>query len=205
MSLRSLLLAMCIFAMGRVAGAAAARTPIREYIIDLDMPPQHRYDHIASDLSNGFNASVWDFYKNFFNGTAQQKLFYAIAAKRQAKGGEPAEMEAEIDGLAKISRLPVNFVRSVQMLNEIESLMIPIVNFTLHKGLKPSDLPAGYNKTFDTSLTGTPYEPLTRLPWGTFAGCTGIIAKNSADGTVYHARNLDQGPGPLHVKVSRNT
>ena len=37
---------------------------------------------------------------------------------------------------------------------------------------------------------------LRDLPWG-MPGCTGIIARNSQDGTVYHARNQDFSPAPI--------
>ena len=85
-------------------------------------------------------------------------------------------MQAEVAGLAAASRLPLKFVQSIQMLYELQTLMVPIVNFT---GEALDVLPAGF-------------EELARIPWRG-PGCTGIIAKGS-DGTVYHARNLDFSP-----------
>ena len=37
------------------------------------------------------------------------------------------------------------------------------------------------------------WEALARIPWRG-PGCTGIIARNTLDGTVNHARNLDFAP-----------
>ena len=60
--------------------------------------------------------------------------------------------------------------------------MVPIVNFTNDEA--PPTLPAGY-------------EALAKLlptKRGHGFGCTGIIARNSVDRTVSHARNLDLSP-----------
>jgi hypothetical protein len=41
-----------------------------------------------------------------------------------------AEMEEEIVGLAKASKLPTLFVRGVQLLYELQTTMVPVVNYT---------------------------------------------------------------------------
>ena len=51
---------------------------------------------------------------------------------------------------------------------------------TLNNPPNPSSFPAGY-------------EALARIPWRG-PGCTGIIAIDSTDGSVNHARNLDFAP-----------
>lgn len=80
-------------------------------------------------------------------------------------------MQAEVEGLATASGLPLKFVSVIQLLYELQTLMVPVENITFPKG----------------------YEALSRIPWRG-PGCTGIIAMNSKDNTVYHARNLDFSP-----------
>lgn len=145
----------------------AARREIKEYVIDLDKDPADRY----LELLPQFNSSVWGFYDAFFaNDKALTDFLYLIVDER---GPEPEEMQAEIIGMAKASGLPLKFVNLVQLLYELQTLMVPVENFT-----KPV-MPAGY-------------EILERIPWRG-PGCTGIIATGK-DNTVYHARNLDFSP-----------
>jgi hypothetical protein len=47
------------------------------------------------------------------------------------------------------------------------------------------------------------YEALSKIPWRG-PGCTGIIAHNKDDNTVYHARNLDFAPVPFMTKLVYN-
>jgi hypothetical protein len=58
--------------------------------------------------------------------------------------------------------------------------------------------PLWHNRTFPIG-----YEALSKIPWRG-PGCTGIIARNQADGTVYHARNLDFAPVPFMTKLVYN-
>ena len=64
------------------------------------------------------------------------------------------------------------------MLYEIQTLMVPIVNFTAHQSKWYDPIPKGYEGL--------------KLPW--HGGYTGIIARNKKDNTVYHARNLNYSP-----------
>jgi len=58
---------------------------------------------------------------------------------------------------------------------------VPVENFTkFHSKLIPAHI----------------HEALQRMPWRG-PGCTGIIANNTEDGTVTHARNLDFSPVPV--------
>jgi hypothetical protein len=93
---------------------------------------------------------------------------YLLSAKR---GKEPDEMTAEMQGLADASKLPFQFVKGIQMLYEIQTMLPPIVNL--------SHIPEEWR-----ALSKWPF----RGP-----GCTGIIAQH-ANGSVYHARNLDFSP-----------
>ena len=78
-----------------------------------------------------------------------------------------------------MSKLPLPFVQGIQMLYELQTIMVPIVNFT------KSAIEA-------SKLLPPEYKALSRIPWRG-PGCTGIIAR-AADDTVYHARNLDFSP-----------
>ena len=53
-------------------------------------------------------------------------VLYGLSAKR---GPENDEMQGEINGLAAASGLPVEFVTSIQMMYELQTIMVPIVNF----------------------------------------------------------------------------
>jgi hypothetical protein len=68
---------------------------------------------------------------------------------------------------------------------QLQTIMVPIVNFTG----TAADHPA-VSELLDLDPD---YEHLLRIPWRG-PGCTGIIALNSDDGTVSHARNLDFSP-----------
>merc|ERR1712072_508015 len=85
--------------------------------------------------------------------------------------------------MADISGLPLKFVQAMQLLYELQTLMVPIVNFTGHQ--------------VDTMPKG--WEALARIPWRG-PGCTGIIAR-CADGSVYHARNLDFQPESVMTEL----
>ena len=176
--------------LAALSPGAAARREVRTYTIDLDADPRDRYAHIVSDSSNGFNATVWKFWDQYFAQDAiLRDVLYKITDKR---GPENEEMEGEIDGLAEISGLPRKFVKAVQLLYELQTIMVPIVNFT-SAGHAPVDrIPEGY-------------QALERIPWRG-PGCTGIIAKNTdpSDGSVWHARNLDFAPVPIMTDLVFN-
>ena len=72
------------------------------------------------------------------------------------------------------------------MLYELQTLMVPTVNLTD----AADNFPRGY-------------EGLARIPWRG-PGCTGIIALNSMDNSVYHARNLDFSPKDIMAKLVYN-
>jgi hypothetical protein len=146
------------------------------YTLNLDLPPNQRYNKFV----HLYNETVWLFYDRFFaHDPILTDILYDITKER---GLENEEQQGEIEGMATASGLPLPFVQGIQMLYELQTLMVPIVNFTHH------------NKSY----YGRDYIPLKYkalrdvLPWN--GGCTGIIARNANDGTVYHARNLDFMP-----------
>lgn len=150
------------------APAALARHAAPEFEINLDLSPEKRF----LELLPSFNTTVWGFYTKYFaNDAVVRDALYALSA---ARGKENDEMEAEVQGMADASKLPLQFVRGIQMLYEIQTLMPPVLN---------------------TSHVPEEWRALTKIPWRG-PGCTGIIGKD-ANGTVYHARNLDFSPVPV--------
>ena len=155
------------------------------YEINLDLPPEERFPGLFK-LNPDFNTTVWQFYNESFRDNAPlTNLLYGISKER---GPENDEQQAEIESLASMSGLPLPFVASIQMLYELQTVMVPIVNVT-----KPGDSPTKY--AFPRG-----YEALETLPWRQSAGCTGIIA-TTADGSVSHARNLDFAPEHIMMNL----
>jgi len=104
------------------------------------------------------------------------------------RGEENPEQQAEIRGLAEGSRLPLKFVQGIQMLYELQTLMVPIVNC--------SDYPVPVlcpKQEAEPWMLPPQFAALARIPGKHRGGCTGIIAR-TRDGTVAHARNLDFSP-----------
>jgi hypothetical protein len=172
-------------------GSASARRTVKEYVINLDSPPGARYNALVPD----FNATVWGFFNKYFaKDVILRDALYALVDLRGKESD--AEMQAEIDGLANASKLPAKFVHGIQTLYELQTIMVPIVNFS-HHSAGSLGLPKGweaFNHTNAWNQVGPRgWEALTRLPWRG-PGCTGIIALDKSDGTVNHARNLDFAP-----------
>lgn len=119
-------------ALLRLLLAAAALTYVRahgpsvlEFEIDLDKKPEDRYIEVI----NHFNDTLWDFYSVYFNHHGIKAVIEDLSKKR---GPEVAELQGEIDGVAKLTGLPAWGIHFVQMLYEFNTLpMVPIVNFTL--------------------------------------------------------------------------
>ena len=161
-----------------VKGGAVTWRPVPTLEINLDLPPEQRYVGVATR----FNSSIWRFYdKLFAHDAALTNALYAMVDKR---GPEPdAIMRGEIEGIVATTRLPAKFVQGVQSLYELQTLMIPVVN-----GSSPQDpLPRRYRALERWPLRGP--------------GCTGIVATNTADGTVVHARNMDLAPVKLFAPL----
>mmetsp|Transcript_35644 Transcript_35644/g.109302 ORF Transcript_35644/g.109302 Transcript_35644/m.109302 type:complete len:424 (-) Transcript_35644:84-1355(-) len=168
-----------------LADVAAERRSVPTYTIDLDLPPEERFKVLVRP-GTGLNATVWKFWTKYFVGDPLLKdaLFALVAAR----GDEAPELQAEISGMAAASGLPPAFVQGIQMLYEVQTLMVPIVNFSQPRLSSDGIGWEGANRTFHEPLPKK-WEGLGRFPRAPF--CTGIIATNQADGSVYHARNLD--------------
>jgi hypothetical protein len=92
-------------------------------------------------------------------------------------------MRGEIEGIVATTRLPAKFVQGVQALYELQTLMVPVVNGSSRQ----DPLPRKYRVLERWPLRGP--------------GCTGIVATNTADGTVVHARNMDLAPVKLFAPL----
>ena len=162
----------------RSAGGATGWRSVPSLHISLDLPPEIRYVEVATR----FNSSIWNFYNTLFaHDAALTNALYAMVDKR---GPEPdAIMRGEIQGIIATTRLPAKFVQGVQALYELQTLMVPVVNGSSRQ----DPLPRKYRVLERWPLRGP--------------GCTGIVATNTADGTVVHARNMDLAPVKLFAPL----
>ncbi len=113
-----------------------------EYTIDLDLAPEDRYLGLFDVPGNTFNETVWKFYDTYFKD--HSKLTDVLYGLADARGPESEEQEREILGLSLASKLPFQFVKGIQMLYEIQTLMVPIVNFTGPGLPAAEDYPPGW-------------------------------------------------------------
>ena len=157
----------------------ARHVGLQEFRIDLDSQPEDRYLNILP----AFNATLWGFYRKYFE--TDHILRDALYALSFARGDEPEEMQRELHGIAAVTKLPIRWVMSLQMLYELQTLLPPLYNNGSEYGTARA-LPRGY-------------EALARVPWRG-PGCTGIIASD-ASGVVHHARNLDFSPVDVMGKL----
>jgi len=101
-----------------------ARREVTTHKINLDISPQERYNKLIPH----FNETVWGFYNKYFaNDKILTGVLYGLV---DARGPENAEQQGEIEGLGTQSGLPLKFVRGVQFLYELSTLMVPIKNLT---------------------------------------------------------------------------
>ena len=78
-----------------------ARREVPTYEINLDIAPEHRYDALLP----AYNETVWRFYtESFADRTAFTDVLYGLSDRR---GPENDEQQAEIEGLARESKLPI--------------------------------------------------------------------------------------------------
>lgn len=155
------------------AWGTGPRIPIPEFKIDLDQAPEQRFTEVIQH----FQEPLADFIGHLHADSPVVKVLAGLVAARRGKENE--ELQAEIEGIAKLAKVTVAEIHAMQMLYELNTLMVPIVNFTHHTSLE--------------SIADAMDQPEPEVK-GSFPirfGCTGIIATNKEDGTVYHGRNLD--------------
>jgi len=135
--------------------------PVPEFRINLDLDPEERF----KDVITHFEGPLFDVYNTNANNAVVKAVAKQIAEHR---GEEVAELAGEIRGIAKYSKIPVNFIQTAQLLYELQTIMVPFENITWPWGQTTPSVGG------DSSV-----------------GCTGVIARSADDGTVTHARNLD--------------
>jgi hypothetical protein len=165
---------MCV----AVALATGLRLPTPEFMIDLDQAPEDRFIEVIQH----FQEPLTEFINFLHAGNLVVKVLADLVAS--ARGKENDELQREIQGIAKLANVAAGEIHALQMLYEFNTLMVPIVNFT---GVTDLD------KIADAMDV---VEAASLLEWqdGSFPirfGCTGIIATDKEDGSVYHGRNLD--------------
>lgn len=158
----------------------AGRLAVPEFEIDLDLDPEDRFKHVYPH----FAFALRDFV-NFLH--AKNPVLASLAKKvSDRRGKEPDEMQREMAAWAKLVRVSEEEIHFVNMLYEFNTLMVPITNLTGHiHFLETAD---------DSDLLGSRALGMGHSEHESFPlrfGCTGIIATDDNDGTVYHARNLD--------------
>jgi hypothetical protein len=144
----------------------------------LDLSPDERF----TEVTTHFTKPLQHFLTHLHGNNFAIKLLLGELVKR--RGPENDELQGEIRNVAKIVGVPEAEVHALQMFYELNTIMVPIVNFTGFKRDMSVDEMAGLLTSMATSR-------LRREGFPMHVGCTGIVAMDDADGTVYHARNLD--------------
>jgi hypothetical protein len=153
---------------------SANRVPVPEFEINLDLEPEERFTEVVTHYK-----PLLEKFVDHLNGNHSilKKIADVVVLKR---GSEIDELQREINGIHKVSGIPKNEIHALQLIYELNSLMVPVVNFT--------------HGSADMSLIQTMLGEMSShwaVPEPFPVGCTGIIATSDEDGTVYHARNLD--------------
>jgi hypothetical protein len=87
----------------------------------------------------------------------------------------------EIQGIAEITGIPAAFIQAFQVTPEVQSLKGPMMFYFQSRGMAlPTDKEV---------MQGAPN--FLKYFFNQGVGCTGIIARDGRDGSVYHARNFD--------------
>ena len=178
-------LLICPFAYGisvaqtlRSAGGATGWRSVPSLRFNLDLPPETRYVEVATR----FNSSIWNFYNTLFaHDAALTNALYAMVDKR---GPEPDAYHARRNRRHRRDDAPAREVRPGRA-----------------SPLRTADAHGARGKRLVA-----PGPALARYrAAGALAaarpGCTGIVATNTADGTVVHARNMDLAPVKLFAPL----
>lgn len=152
-----------------VAACAFGRDPLPapEFEINLDLDPEDRFTEVVAH----FSQPLHEFFDTYANSSVVLDLAKQVSEHR---GPENDELQGEINGIAKASGIPDFAIHAVQLLYELQTLMVPFNNITW---------PWGESTAFNALMH--------QLDLVSLFGCTGIVARNAEDGTVYHARNQD--------------
>lgn len=161
--------------IGAVLGEVQ-HVPVPEFEINLDTRPEDRFNEVLTHFAEPLKA-----FTDFLHAgsTTLKLLADAVVA---ARGREDDELMRELTGIHRVTGIGKNELHTMQMLYELNTIMIPIVNFTGSTGSLEMDL---------IQKLAAELSPQLAVPEPLHVGCTGIIATSDDDGTVYHARNLD--------------
>jgi hypothetical protein len=152
---------------------AGPRLPIPEFSISLDASPEDRF----TEVLQYFKSDLQRFVAHLHGTNPVVKLLLAELVKH--RGPENDELQGEIRNVAKVTGLPEADVHALQMFYEFNTIMVPIENFTgVRSNMSVKEI---------AGVLASPVATNLRMS----VGCTGIVAMDDADGTVYHARNLD--------------
>ena len=98
------------------------RRDLPVFEIKLDAPVHERYDAVMKH----FNSSLSEVYHSLTDGV----LGMLLTPLSLMRGPEEPELEEEIRYFANYTGLPYDGIHALQMFYEINSVMIPVVNFT---------------------------------------------------------------------------
>lgn len=148
-TLRLLCASLCVaYAM------AGTRAAVPEFEIDLGLAPEDRFTHVIEH----FKPALSDLYSNLVNNSIVLGLANKVVA---ARGPENDELMAELTGIAETVGWPIQVVQSAQILYEVQTLMVPITNFSW-AGLNGAETQAMIQFLNQRSVS---------------FGCTGIIGR----------------------------
>jgi hypothetical protein len=150
--------------------------PVPTFEINLDDPPADRFTHVA----RRFKKQYYKFYNEFGNSTGALNMALGSSLMR---GPEDPELQAEAEGVAKALGIPAYYIQQQQLAFPLQEMKGPFFTY-LHK--MNMSIPS------DETMLKTVASPQFLKMFPAF-GCTGIIARDDNDGTIWHARNLDIG------------
>jgi N-acylethanolamine-hydrolysing acid amidase len=147
---------------------------VPHFTIDLDQAPEKRFTEVATHFKEQYN----DLFQKYFNNEETIEVAKEVSLIR---GAENKELMGELDGVSKASGIPQFLLHANQLQTPLQTLKGPFLRY-LHE----------MNLTMPGSSTGIPksateFAEMFQVP---SYGCTGIIAKDEGDGSIWHARNL---------------
>merc|ERR550539_209682 len=159
----------------KVALSVGPRLPLPEFEVNLDDAPEHRF----REVNKYFQEPLTDFVYYLHAHNPVVKFLTKELAKH--RGPENDELQAEIRSVALTLNVTEDEVHALQMFYELNTIMVPLVNISgFGPGMGLEDV-AGL---LESAKPSRKHHML--LP--PHVGCTGIIATDDEDGTVYHGR-----------------
>jgi len=125
-----LLLASFFACFSLLRSSAASSAPLRavpEFEIDLDLAPGERFVEVVRH----FNSSIHAFYGHYLNHIGGRLIKATLKDFATKRGKEEEELQSEIEGIAKLADVDTYLVQAVHLLYPLQTLMVPLVNFTL--------------------------------------------------------------------------